>query len=425
VALANKNKGEAKSAAKKGSAKGGSTAARADDLLNSYLKLLSHLPLFTPEEERDYARHLREADIETWALALSMPQGLEYLLVCEGVADFPAIDDLNRLGRCYTRGGLVSENAPRRAAMLEREIIALAEQLRDFDNDRVVLDRVLEHLRGSGTSVPASAEAPKRRGITPDRPTRQQLQKLERIYQEALEIRNKFVRANLRLVVRVARSFHHYRLPLVDLIQEGNLGLIKAVHRFDYRRGFRFSTYAHWWIRQSIERAIVNKGAQVRLPVHVFDTRRQVNRAIRELTTDLGRAPTEEEVSAFLEIPIEKVAEVQDGMLRDPVSIDDVVGDEDERSLSAMLTDRDAVAPDETVIHEDEVERMRELLALLSPIEMDVICRRFGLVGDNDETLEEIGRKYNLSRERVRQIQVQGLKKMRRFCERREIGAKV
>ncbi|MBN2358854.1 MAG: sigma-70 family RNA polymerase sigma factor, partial [Deltaproteobacteria bacterium] len=206
-----------------------------------------------------------------------------------------------------------------------------------------------------------------------------------------------------------------------DLIQEGNLGLIKAVHRFDHRRGFRFSTYAHWWIRQSIERAIVNKGAQVRLPVHVFDTRRQVNRAIRELTTDYGRTPTEEEVAGFLDIPIEKVAEVQDVMLRDPVSIDDVVGDEDERNLSAMLTDRDALAPDETVIREDEVERMRDLLALLSPIEMDVICRRFGLVGDNDETLEEIGRKYHLSRERVRQIQVQGLKKMRRFCERREI----
>ncbi|MBN2358764.1 MAG: hypothetical protein JXR83_04880, partial [Deltaproteobacteria bacterium] len=206
-----------------GGKKAAASNARPDDLLNSYLKLLSRLPLFTPEEEREYARLLRQVDIETWSLSLGMPQALEYLLVCEGIADFPAIDDLKRLGRCYARGGVIADNAPRRAALLEREIQSLSEQLRDFDNDRVVLERLLEHLHGSNSpAAQSSAQAPKRRGLTPDRPTRQQLQKLERSYQEAIEIRNKFVRANLRLVVRVARSFHHYRLPLVDLIQEGN-----------------------------------------------------------------------------------------------------------------------------------------------------------------------------------------------------------
>ncbi|MFH1808239.1 MAG: sigma-70 family RNA polymerase sigma factor [Pseudomonadota bacterium] len=396
--------------------------ASADDLLNSYLKLLSKLPLFKPEEEAEYARRLRMAELETWTCALYLPSSVDYLLAGETLAEFSALPKLVQLERSYTRSGVAADGAPRRAAKITREVVKLAEELRDFDNDRIIADRLVEHLRAI---TPAHTDTPSRtnrRGLAPHRPSRVQIREVLRSHAESMELRNRFVRANLRLVVSVARGFHHFKLPLVDLIQEGNLGLIKAVHRFDHRKGFRFSTYAHWWIRQSIERAIVNKGAQVRVPVHVFDTRRVINRATRDLRTELGRDATDEELAAATGMDLEKIVAARDQALKEPLSLDDILSDTDERNYGDVLADEDSPHPEESVIREDEIQRVRELLGLLSPIEMDVICRRFGLLGDNDETLEEIGRKYNLSRERVRQIQVQGLKKMRRFCERREIG---
>jgi RNA polymerase primary sigma factor len=223
-------------------------------------------------------------------------------------------------------------------------------------------------------------------------------------------------------VVSVARNFHHYRIPFIDLIQEGNVGLMKAVHRFDHRRGFRFSTYAHWWIRQSIERAIINKGSQVRLPVHVIDSRRQIGRATAKLTQRLGRSPTPAEISKTAKMPKTKVEQILGGVQQDPVSLDESVGGDDPRKFLDLVRDENAVGLDEALIRENTHERVRELLHLLNPIEKDIIRRRFGLGDDTDQTLDEIGKLYNLSRERVRQIQAQGLMKMRRMCERRKIS---
>ena len=166
----------------------------------------------------------------------------------------------------------------------------------------------------------------------------------------------------------------------------------------------------------------MNKGAQVRLPVHVFDTRRQLAKAHKELSQQLGRRPTDDEVAKAVGIPLEKLEEVTQAVPREPISLDESAGADDDRPLLELVRDENAIPPEEIVIHENEMRRLRELLTLLTPVEMDIIRRRFGLSGANDETLEEIGKKYNLSRERVRQIQVQGLEKMRRFCERRKIG---
>ncbi|MBI3178360.1 MAG: RNA polymerase sigma factor RpoD/SigA, partial [Deltaproteobacteria bacterium] len=206
------------------------------------------------------------------------------------------------------------------------------------------------------------------------------------------------------------------------LIQEGNVGLMKAVHRFDHHRGFRFSTYAHWWIRQSIERAIINKGSQVRLPVHVIDSRRQVGRATARLAQRLGRPPTPSEISRSVKLSKEKVEQILSGVQQDPVSLDEAVSAEDPRKFLDLVRDESTPKLDEAVIRENTHDRIRELLALLNPIEKDIIRRRFGLGDDSDQTLDEIGKIYNLSRERVRQIQAQGLLKMRRMCERRQIS---
>ncbi|MEZ4273231.1 MAG: sigma-70 family RNA polymerase sigma factor [Myxococcota bacterium] len=225
----------------------------------------------------------------------------------------------------------------------------------------------------------------------------------------------------MRLVVSVARNFHHYQVPFIDLIQEGNVGLMKAVHRFDHRRGFRFSTYAHWWIRQSVERAIINKGSQVRLPVHVIDARRQVRRAQAKLTPVLKRSPTVDEIAQETQFGVAKVEQILNGIHPDPVSLDETMSSDDQRKFVDMLKDEDAPIIDEALIRENTYDCVRELLSYLNPIEKDILRRRFGLGDDSDQTLDEIGKSYNLSRERVRQIQAQGLQKMRKLCERRQI----
>ncbi len=386
------------------------------DLMDAYLEMLSRIPLFSPAEERQAAKSLRELEIAAWLRALVFRDTLAFVGQHPRILELQDRSVLEHVARNASQ--LPSTWSPTHPLAVDLE--KLAEQLRDIDEDQVLIDGVAASLLAlAAMHAPAGRRAVARPGI----PTLEQARSVDRARRAATTARNAFVRANLRLVVSVARGFHHFRLPLIDLIQEGNLGLIKGVHRFEWKKGFRFSTYAHWWIRQSIERAIMNKGAQVRLPVHVFDTRRQVAKANKELSQDLGRRPSEEEVAVHLGIPMDKIHEVMHAAPREPVSLDEPIGAEDDRRLGDTVADESVEAPDERVIKDDELGRIREILAQLTPVEMDIIQRRFGLVGDNDETLEEIGKRYNLSRERVRQIQVQGLEKMRRFCEKRQIIA--
>ena len=387
------------------------------DLLASYMDQLSHIPLFTPEEEMESARKLEELELRSWRLVLEHPKAVIHL--CSESTDYDAAirADLEALNQSFRRTAARSHrrklvNLPTRTQTIDR--LAAALRFADFDKD--MFERVMARIR---------REVWGRRVLSPNvafRLTHTDMTEIEKARGAALRARNNFVRANLRLVVSVARNFHHYRIPFIDLIQEGNVGLMKAVHRFDHRRGFRFSTYAHWWIRQSIERAIINKGSQVRLPVHVIDSRRQVGRATAQLAQSLGRAPTTQEIGETVKLPTEKVEQILSGIQQDPVSLDETLGGEDPRKFLDLVRDENAPALDEALIRENTHERVRELLHMLNPIEKDIIRRRFGLGNDADQTLDEIGKIYNLSRERVRQIQAQGLMKMRRMCERRRIS---
>lgn len=387
------------------------------DLMATYMEQLSHIPLLQPQEEIDYARELETHELRVWQLILGTPKAVLHL---ESEGQNLEADLRQRLGKLLSSYRRAAARTRQRelpsSTKRTRDIEALAFELRSADYDNELLDTVLQRMRREvwGRRVLDATPA--------FRITHARLSEIEQHRQAGLDVRNRFVRANLRLVVSVARNFHHYRIPFIDLIQEGNVGLMKAVHRFDHRRGFRFSTYAHWWIRQSIERAIINKGSQVRLPVHVIDSRRQVARAAAQLTQKLERKPTAKEIAQKVEMPVAKVEQVLNGVQQDPVSLDDSVGHDDPRKFVDMVRDSAETPVDEGVIRANTHARIKELLSRLNPIEKDIIRRRFGLGDDSDQTLDEIGKQYNLSRERVRQIQAQGLMKMRRMCERRRIG---
>ena len=233
--------------------------------------------------------------------------------------------------------------------------------------------------------------------------------------------KNEFVKANLRLVVSIARRFNHGRMPLADLIQEGNIGLMKAVERYDYRRGFRFSTYASWWIRHAISRALADKGRAVRLPVHMIDAYHRIAKSQRELQSKLERPPTTQEIAAATGIEADKLEKMKTFLSETPVSLDRPISDEDGRRLIDVLVDpNEGPAVPEQMASSETQNEMLKLLASLKPIEADILRKRFGLVNDQELTLKEIGDEYHLSRERIRQLQEQALGKMRRAMAKRE-----
>ena len=264
-------------------------------------------------------------------------------------------------------------------------------------------------------------------GISVDDPVRMYLREIGKIpllsYEKELELakrilnndeeaKQELAEANLRLVVSIAKKYVGRGMLFLDLIQEGNMGLIKAVEKFDYTKGFKFSTYATWWIRQAITRAIADQARTIRIPVHMVETINKLIRTSRHLLQQLGREPTPEEIAAEMEIPVEKVTEIQK-IAQDPVSLETPIGEEDDSHLGDFIQDDDSPAPQEAAAYTLLREQLEEVMKTLTPREAKVLKLRFGLEDGKSRTLEEVGKEFNVTRERIRQIEAKALRKLR------------
>ena len=263
-------------------------------------------------------------------------------------------------------------------------------------------------------------------GINIDDPVRMYLREIGKIpllsFDEELELakkvidgdeeaKQKLAESNLRLVVSIAKKYVGRGMLFLDLIQEGNMGLIKAVEKFDYTKGYKFSTYATWWIRQAITRAIADQARTIRIPVHMVETINKLIRTSRHLLQQLGREPTPDEIAQEMEIPVEKVMEIQK-IAQDPVSLETPIGEEDDSHLGDFIQDEDSPAPQDSAAYTLLKEQLEEVMNTLTPREAKVLKLRFGLEDGRARTLEEVGREFQVTRERIRQIEAKALRKL-------------
>jgi len=373
----------------------------------------------SPEEELECARALEQAELEHWTALLAFVPVAEPILE-RLVRDVNETDDVDRPDIPHTEEllSLVATYRKQKSKLNLGQLkrwnelsTELARRIRLLDREREWLAHAVEtaerggeyHRDGDETRTFAKSPA--------------YVAYVAHVRQTAsrrLVVKNRFIRANLRLVVSIARRHNHGRMPLDDLIQEGNIGLIKAIDRFDYERGYRFSTYASWWIRHNISRALSDKGRAVRIPVHMLDIIKIAAVAATTIVARTGCEPTLEELAADTGISRQRLLQARESAVATTLSLDRPIGDDEGRRHIDLLVDKDALSPFDGVARQNWLAEVQRLLGTLTQIETRIIRWRFGLDDGEELTLRDIGDKYGLSRERIRQLQEQALRKMRK-----------
>ncbi len=429
-----------------------------EDPVRIYLKEIGRVPLLTAQQEVEIGRRIEAGQIQLRGALGDIPRAVRRLLeLMDSVRrEETPLDDvillpdgeepgpeqirpilsafgrirrlereIQRLEAALTDGRRSSATRTSYSRWIEESRAAIRAQVERLPLKPALVDEIVADIRGRAERMRKLRPGKELRALEDEvglrrKPLAAALVVIERHDRVVRQAKKELMEANLRLVVSVAKRYLGSELGLLDLVQEGNIGLMKAVDRFQYRRGFKFSTYATWWIRQAITRAIADHSRTIRIPVHMVETLNRISRVNRTLVNEMGREPTPEELARRTGVPAKKVRLILESS-RKPLSLETPIGEDSD--LGDFLEDKTAESPNETLITQDLTTQVERALATLSPKEKEILRLRFGIGDEGEHTLEEVGRRFSVTRERIRQIETKALRKLRHPLRGRALRA--